>query len=184
MRTLVTPALALAAAALLGLAGCDNMQHQENVRPFEPSPGTPDGSSARIPPAHTVDRGAPAPEEASGDSVGLGIPVPLSPAFVRRGGERYGIFCADCHGAAGEGDGIVVLRGFPRPRSFDDPSVRRESSRRLFDAVGTGVMYGFADRITPADRWAIVAYVRALERSRNASVRDVPEAERGRLEHR
>jgi mono/diheme cytochrome c family protein len=112
-----------------------------------------------------------------------GFPKRLTPDFVVRGGERYAIFCADCHGAGGDGDGIVVARGFPRPASFNTDGARAEPEGELFAAIGKGrgVMYGFADRIAPADRWAIVAYVRAVQRSRHAGLSDVPPEERGRL---
>ena len=103
--------------------------------------------------------------------------------FVVRGGERYGIFCADCHGVDGAGEGIVVARGFPRPASFHDLRLRQEPEGQLFAAIshGSGVMYGFADRIGPGDRWAIVAYIRALQKSRDARLEDVPNGERERL---
>jgi hypothetical protein len=180
--------MAAAALAMLGLPACDNMQHQENVRAFEPSKFFADGSSARTPPPHTVSRNAAAPDDplATGMQGGQWLkefPMALGRAFVVRGGERYGIFCADCHGADGAGLGIVVARGFPRPRSFHDGKVRREPEGALFAAIGrgSGVMYGFADRIGPRDRWAIVAYIRALERTRDARLADVPAAERERL---
>ena len=105
-----------ATLAILGLAACDNMQHQENVHAFAPSRHFADDSSARMPPAHAVSRAAPAPDDpvASGMRDGRwleGFPMTLTRDFVVRGGERYGIFCADCHGADGGGRGIVVARG-------------------------------------------------------------------------
>jgi mono/diheme cytochrome c family protein len=164
------------------------MQHQENVRAFEPSRFFADGSSARTPPAHTVSRNAPGPNDAfatgmRGGQWLKGFPMKLDRALVVRGGERYGIFCADCHGADGAGLGIVVARGFPRPGSFHDGKVRREPEGALFAAItrGSGTMYGFADRIDSRDRWAIVAYIRALQKSRDARLADVPAAERERL---
>ena len=184
-----TPVILTAAAlAMLGLPACDNMQHQENVRAFEPSKFFADGSSARTPPAHTVSRDAPGPDDplATGMKGGQwlkGFPMALERDFIVRGGERYAIFCADCHGADGAGMGIVVARGFPQPGSFHDGKVRREPEGALFAAItrGSGVMYGFADRIGPRDRWAIVAYIRALEKTRDARLADVPAAERERL---
>jgi mono/diheme cytochrome c family protein len=174
--------------ALLGLAACDNMQHQENTRAFEPSKFYADGSSARTPPPHTVSRDAPGPggPAATGMKDGhwlKGFPMALDRDFVIRGGQRYAIFCADCHGADGAGEGIVVARGFPRPRSFHEEQLRAEPEGQLFSAIsrGSGVMYGFADRIGQGDRWAIVAYLRALQRSKNARIADVPAADRARL---
>lgn len=114
------------------------------------------------------------------------FPISLTRDFIVRGGERYGIFCADCHGPDGEGVGIIVARGFPQPASFQTMRVRRETVGELFEAItdGRGVMYGFADRIGPEDRWAIVAYVRAIQRSRNATLAEVPLKDRERLTER
>jgi mono/diheme cytochrome c family protein len=175
-------------AGLLVLAACDNMQHQENVRAFDPSPHFANGASARNPPAHTLAREdlAPGDPVATGrQSSGwvVGYPVPLSRALLERGRQRFGIFCADCHGADGFGAGIVVRRGFPPPRPLADARLRLEPNGRIFDAIshGSGMMYGFADRITPPDRWAIVAYVRALQLSQRAQVADLTTAEHREL---
>jgi hypothetical protein len=174
--------------AILGLAACDNMQHQENARAFVPSRRFADDSSARLPPPHTVARATPGPDDpvATGVRDGRwleGFPMRLTRAFVVRGGERYGIFCADCHGTDGGGRGIVVARGFPQPVSFHAEAVRNEAAGALFGAIahGRGAMYGFADRIPPSDRWAIVAYIRALQKSRDAILAEVAPAERARL---
>jgi mono/diheme cytochrome c family protein len=92
-------------------------------------------------------------------------PPDVSPALLRRGQERYDIDCSVCHGLTGAGDGIVVARGFPRPRAFDDPRLLKAPARELVDAIGQGygLMYSFADRVEPRDRWAVVAYIRALQ---------------------
>jgi hypothetical protein len=181
----------VAALMALSLAACDNMQHQENSRAFAPSRQFANDSSARTPPPHTVSRTAPAPGDVL--STGLrdghwitGFPIALTPGFVRRGGDRYDIFCSDCHGVDGAGLGIVVARGFPMPASFDEAKMRQEPSGALFAAIshGSGAMYGFADRINLRDRWAIVAYIRALQKSRNATLAEVPDAERVRLSER
>jgi mono/diheme cytochrome c family protein len=177
-----------AAAVLFGLGACDNMQHQENVRAFEPSAHFADGAAARHPPAHTVARDDPDPNDPveSGRAHGQALvdfPIPLTRALLTRGRERFDIFCADCHGEDGYGKGIIVMRGFPQPASFHGEILRREPVGRLFDAVtrGYGVMYGFGDRIGPRDRWAIVAYIRALQKSQNASLAELSAAERREL---
>ncbi len=90
---------------------------------------------------------------------------PVSLALLQRGHQRYDIYCSVCHGLTGAGNGIVVARGFPKPRPFTDPAVMRESAQQLVDIIGsgTGTMYGFYDRVEPKDRWAIAAYIRALQ---------------------
>jgi cytochrome c553 len=174
--------------AAFAAAGCDNMQHQENVRAYQPTKFFADGSSARTPPAHTVARDDPAPNDpvAHGDLGGAwsrNIPLPVTRSFVERGGKRFAIFCAECHGADGYGQGIVVRRGFPAPPSFHGARERGEPAGWMFEVIskGHGVMYGYADRIVPADRWAIVAYIRALQKSQDATVAELSPAERGRL---
>jgi mono/diheme cytochrome c family protein len=177
-------------AALIGmlLAGCDNMKHQENVRAFEPSVQFADGASARKPPAHTVARGDLAPDDpiATGRSQGGWVsdpPVAMTRGLLDRGQDRFNIFCADCHGEDGYGTGIVVRRGFPQPASFHEDRLRAEPAGLLFDAIsrGSGVMYGFGDRISPGDRWAIVAYIRALQKSQDASLAELAPEDRRKL---
>jgi len=174
--------------AALAVAGCDNMQHQENVRAYEPSTFFADGASARTPPGHTVSRDDRAPDDPvahgrRGGAWATRVPLPFTRAFVERGGQRYAIYCAECHGADGYGQGIVVRRGFPAPPSFHGPRERDEPVGRMFEVIslGQGVMYGFGDRITPPDRWAIVAYIRALQKSQDATVADLSPDERRRL---
>lgn len=146
---------------VLALVGaCDlSMKQQPRAHP---------GMEARLwangPPRGTVPDGAvafeaPAPEAAL-------APPPVTLALIERGRDRYQIFCTPCHGAAGDGRGPVVLRGFPAAPDFHDPRIANASGRQLFAAVsnGYGVMYGFGDRVSARDRWAIVLYVRSLER--------------------
>jgi mono/diheme cytochrome c family protein len=182
--------IGLAGAFSLGLAlaACDNMQHQENVRAFDPSTQFADGASARVAPAHTLSRGGSVPGDTFSSGLGNGgwaadLPLPLTRQLLVRGRERFTIFCADCHGDDGYGRGIVVRRGFPEPASFHDPGIRRQPAGRLFAAItrGSGIMYGFGDRIGSADRWAIVAYIRALQKSQDTSVSELSTDERRRL---
>jgi mono/diheme cytochrome c family protein len=182
---------ARAVAALLafaGLTGCDNMKHQENVRAFEGSADFPDGASARHPPVHTVARGAPAPNDigSTGRNDGLpltDLPVPLTRELLERGRERYNIFCSSCHGEDGYGRGIVVRQGFPAPSSFYDASLLKAPVGHLYEVIthGIGRMYPLQDRIDLRDRWAIVAYIRALQRSQHTTPADLPDDERQRL---
>jgi mono/diheme cytochrome c family protein len=109
--------------------------------------------------------------------------APVTLGTLRRGRERYDIYCAPCHSVSGDGDGMVVRRGFPAPRTLHSDRLRSAPDSYLYGVIseGYGVMYPFADRITPRDRWAIVAYIRALQLSQHARIDDVPADERGAL---
>jgi mono/diheme cytochrome c family protein len=91
---------------------------------------------------------------------------PMSLALVQRGRERFNIFCSECHGYGGDGDGMVVRRGFPQPPSFHEVRLVNAPDEHFVDVItnGHGVMYSYADRVPAADRWAIAAYIRALQR--------------------
>lgn len=97
-------------------------------------------------------------------------PLPLTASLLRRGRERFDIYCAPCHGRSGDGQGMVVQRGFPAPPSFHTDKLRLAPDSHFYQVIthGYGVMYPYADRVAPADRWAIVAYVRALQLSQHA----------------
>ncbi len=103
-------------------------------------------------------------------------PVRITMGVMERGREQYEIYCGVCHGPTGSGNGIVVKRGFLPPPDFVDPRILGLADGEIFAIVSHGVrnMPGYAKQITPADRWALVAYVRALQRARNASIGDVP----------
>ena len=108
---------------------------------------------------------------------------PVDQAFLLRGQQRFNIYCSPCHGRTGYGDGMVVQRGFKAPPSYHIDRLRNQPSGYYFDVItnGYGTMVSYASRIPVDDRWAIVAYVRALQLSQNATVEDVPEAERAKL---
>jgi len=91
---------------------------------------------------------------------------PMSLALVQRGRERFNVFCSECHGFGGDADGMVVQRGFPKPPSFHEARLLAAPDEHFVDVItnGYGVMYSYADRVPPADRWAIAAYIRALQR--------------------
>jgi mono/diheme cytochrome c family protein len=192
-RVALAPALALAMAVLLCLAACDrserDMLRQPRLGPGAASPLFGDGKAARTPPPGTVvhamgdaatvssgRNGAREPEARDEANAQQRLPQRPSQALLLRGQERYTIYCLPCHSAVGDGDGPVVRRGFPAPPSFHAPRLRQADDRHFFDVIGRGygAMYPFADRITPEDRWAVVAYVRALQLSRHARVADLP----------
>jgi mono/diheme cytochrome c family protein len=113
-----------------------------------------------------------------------GLPVDVTASTYRRGEERFDIFCAPCHGATGSGDGMVVQRGFPAPPSYHTNRLRTALNRHFYDVItqGYGAMYPYADRVSRQDRWAIVAYIRALQLSRHAPTRLLTADERRRVE--
>ena len=112
------------------------------------------------------------------------FPMPVTRALLDRGQERYNITCAVCHGPGGYGDGMIVQRGFPPPPSYHLDRLRAAAPGYFVDVMsnGFGVMYPYADRVSLEDRWAIAAYIRALQRSQNGTLADVPSVERDKLE--
>jgi mono/diheme cytochrome c family protein len=171
-------------------AGCrQDMQDQPKYQPLERSTFFLDGQASRTPVAGTVPRGD-LREDAllyTGKVDGqdaLLFPFQVDQAVMARGQERFNIYCSPCHGRTGLGDGMVVRRGYRRPPSFADDRLRQAPVGHFFDVVtnGFGAMPDYSSQIKPADRWAIVAYVRALQLSAHATLDDVPAAERDRLQ--
>ena len=111
-------------------------------------------------------------------------PLPITLATLERGRELFDIYCSPCHSRAGDGDGMVVRRGFPNPPSYHTDRLRKAPDAHLYSVItnGYGAMYSYADRVDAPDRWAIVAYIRALQLSQNARLSDVPDAQRTELE--
>lgn len=164
--------------------GCSNMKKQAHLTVYAPSEHFPDGTSAQPPPAHTVPHGfhtalASGPNLENTDH----IPRPIDRSLLARGQERFDIYCAVCHGPDGYGHGIVVQRGFTAPPSFHDDRLRAATVGHFFNVIthGYGAMYSYADRVDENDRWAIAAYIRALQRSQHATLADVPANDRATL---
>jgi mono/diheme cytochrome c family protein len=165
------------------------MEDQPKVRTLQGSEFFADGRAARPRVPGTVARGhldADALLETgkvSGRDADL-FPFPIDAAALARGRQRYDIYCSACHARTGDGDGMIARRGFPRPASFHEPRLRAAPAG-YFVAVtanGFGRMYPFADRVSARDRWAIAAYIRALQLSRSAAPPDAPPEERAALE--
>lgn len=165
------PLFALLAAAALAGCGDQSMTRQPHYGPNAPAPAFANGSAAQQPPEGTVAVGDAASRSEAANS------PPVDIALLQRGKERFGIFCAPCHGYAGDGNGAVVRRGFPHPPSYYSPALMQASAERIFDVItnGYGVMYAYGSRVPPHDRWAIVAYIRALQQSRSTSLAKAPE---------
>lgn len=163
-----------AVCLMLLLCGCGlSMTQQRKYKTYSPSTLWADGASARPLPDGGVAQGdlALAAMEAE--------PPDASPALLARGRERFDIYCAPCHGLAGDGDGVIVAHGFPKPPSYHIDRLLAAPASHFYNAIskGYGVMYAYSDRVDPHDRWAIVAYIRALQFSRRATVAEAPEAE-------
>lgn len=179
---------AVLAAALLCSCRRD-MQDQPRFRPFRPTTFFADGRSARPQVPGTVARGELDEDELlhrgtiDGKAAEV-FPFQVTAAVLARGRGRFDIFCAPCHGRLGDGEGMVVERGMKRPPSYHTDRLRKAPPGYVFDVItrGFGAMFDLSDRITAEDRWAIVAYVRALQRSQDAKVADAPETERRKLE--
>jgi mono/diheme cytochrome c family protein len=111
-------------------------------------------------------------------------PYPLTRGLLTRGQQRFDVFCAPCHSPLGDGDGLVVRHGYPAPPSFHDARLRAVGDRHLYDVItqGYGTMYAYDDRIAPEDRWAIVAYIRALQLSQYSPLAALTAADRRQLD--
>jgi len=180
-----------ALATVLLVTGCRrDMFHQPSSKPLEESQFFRDNQMASRPlVAQTVARGHLQEDEAFytgkiGTNLLVVFPIPITHDVLLRGQERFNIYCSPCHGRTGEGNGLIPQRGFPPPPSYHIDRLRQAPVGHFFDVIthGYGVMYPYAARVGPNDRWAIAAYIRVLQASRNATIADVPEQLRAQLE--
>jgi mono/diheme cytochrome c family protein len=169
-------------AAAPALAGCHrDMYEQAARRPMEPSSLFANGDASRPLEPGTVSREDP-PDLGVAETgwengrLALDLPVTITPGLLARGRTEFGIYCAMCHGADGYGQGIIVQRGFPAPPSFHTDRLRAAPAGHFFDVMtrGYGAMYPYASRVSPADRWAITAYIRALQLSQHVPAAALP----------
>ncbi|HBY99034.1 MAG: cytochrome c [Ardenticatenaceae bacterium] len=189
MRRLSTGLCLMAICLVLTVACTQKMAVQPKYRPLEPSTFFADGQSARHLVPDTVPRGFVVSDTLlytgrSGQTLADTFPFTVTMEILERGQERYGIFCAPCHGFAGQGDGMVVRRGFSPPPSFHIDRLRNAPPGHFFDVMtnGFGAMPSYAPQVPVRDRWAIIAYIRALQLSQHATVEDVPPDQRQQLE--
>ncbi len=185
------------ALALIGLIICVSvlaactldMREQPRYDPLEPSAFFADGASARPRVADTVARG----QLRLDDHLYTGridnrfaqtFPFTVTLQTLARGRERYDIFCGPCHGLAGNGDGVMIDYGMRAPNSFHDPDVAAQPPGYYFAIItnGTRIMPDYAARISPEDRWAIVAYIRALQLSQHVDVSQLSSEDLAALE--
>jgi mono/diheme cytochrome c family protein len=178
------------AGALVADAGCrQDMHDQPKYIPLRESAFFGDARSARPIIEGTVARGQLHDDallytgKVAGRDADV-FPIPISAAVLARGRERFEIYCSPCHGRTGQGDGMVARRGFRHPPTFHQDRLRDAPVGHFFDVMtnGFGAMPDYAAQVRPEDRWAIIAYVRALQLSEHATMADVPPDRRGDLE--
>ncbi len=171
----------------LALAGCrQDMHDQAKFEAYEHNAHFADGRSARQPVDGTVARGEAVeagPFETGHDANGQllsELPVALSRELLDRGRERYNIFCSPCHSVAGDGNGMIVRRGFKQPESFHSERLLASDIGYFFDVMtrGFGQMSSYASQVPVEDRWAIAAYLRALQFSQSARLIELPAGDR------
>jgi mono/diheme cytochrome c family protein len=166
-----------------------DMFNQPKSKPLAGSDFFPDHAPSRALPPHTVARGQLQEDTVYftgriGTNLVETLPLPVTRALLERGQARFNIYCAVCHGLTGEGNGIVVQRGFPPPPSYHIDRLRAAPVGHFYDVMtrGYGIMFSYAARVEPADRWAIAGYIRALQLSRHATLAEAPAAEAARLQ--
>jgi mono/diheme cytochrome c family protein len=180
------------AAALLVAGGCrQNMHNQHKVETLDKSDFYADAKGARSFPEGTVARGGPGVDIApytgltvANNPLPPGPPARVTPAMLRRGQERFNIFCSPCHGRLGNGRGMIVRRGYKQPTSFHDQRLRGSGVDYFYSVIteGFGVMPSYAPQVPVEDRWAIAAYIRALQYSQNARLAELPPERRAAVE--
>lgn len=181
--------LAFGVLACAVLLGCRQDMHvQPKYVPEDPSTFFADGRSERQPVEGTVARGELRTDELLytgrvNGTVADVFPFPITAADLARGRERYNICCSPCHDYTGSGNGMIVQRGFPSPPSFHLDRLRQAPAGHFFEVItnGVGLMYSYAARVAPEDRWRIAAYIRALQLSQHGAMTDVPAAQAGEL---
>jgi mono/diheme cytochrome c family protein len=165
------------------------MHDAPRYEPLEASTFFADGRSSRTLVPNTVARGLLREDthlnEGKVDGkLATTFPMPVTADVMARGQERFNVFCSPCHGRTGEGDGMIVQRGFRKPPSFHEDRLRNAPVGYFFDVMthGFGAMQDYSAQVPVADRWAIAAYVRALQFSQRATVDDVPADRRADLD--
>ncbi|HWR54838.1 MAG TPA: cytochrome c [Bryobacteraceae bacterium] len=185
----MTPQIAMAVVSFAVLTGCrQDMQNAPRYRTFQKSTFFADGLSSRPQLPGTVAQEQFGSDELLNTGKVNGqladvFPFPVTKEVIRRGQERFNIYCAPCHSRLGDGEGMIVQRGFRKPPSYHIDRLRNAPVGHFFDVItnGFGAMTDYAARVPPRDRWAITAYIRALQFSRTASASDVPADQQAKL---
>ena len=174
---------------IFAVGGCrQRMADQPHQRPLDSSTFFPDGMASRPVEPGTVpySRVEENPYVLTGKMNGKpgdALPFPVTAELLARGQQRYEIFCSPCHDRLGTGQGMIVQRGFRPARSFHEPRLRDAPAGHFFEVMtlGFGPMPSYASQLSPRDRWAVIAYIRALQFSRNARVSELPQQDRDKL---
>lgn len=182
----------MGAIVFLWLSGCQQeMAKQPRYEPLDRSEFFDDQRAARPLVEGTVARGFLREDDhlyrgLIDGKPAAAFPFPIDKQALLRGQERYNIFCAPCHDQIGTGQGMIVRRGYRPPASFHSDRLREAQAGTFFHNItkGFGSMPDYAEQITPEDRWAIIAYIRALQLSQNARLSDLPEPERQAVENK
>jgi mono/diheme cytochrome c family protein len=184
----ISASLLVATFCVFALSGCDmalrqDMADQPKNRPLSASEFFDDGRSARPLIENTVPRGSLENDVYNVSKEYAGFPIAVDEKLLHRGEDRYKVFCTPCHGLQGDGQGMAAMRGMKHPPSYHIDRLRQAPNGYFYDVItnGFGSMYSYSERISPRDRWAIIAYVRALQLSRNAKVGELPEDLRQKL---
>ena len=178
------------AAACIALVGCrQDMHDAPSYDPLQQTNFFADGAASRPLVPNTVARGQLRADEhlytgKINGQVATEFPMPVTKQVLDRGQERFNVYCSPCHGRTGEGNGMIVQRGFRQPPSYHDERLRNVPVGYFFDVMtnGFGAMQDYSAQVTVPDRWAIAAYIRVLQLSRSATVNDVPADRRGDLD--
>lgn len=175
--------------SVLGTSCRKGMVNQQHLKPLAEETFFKDGSAARPIPPHTVARGQLNEDQQLfegklGQQLVSTFPAPVTRQIIEHGRESFDVFCAVCHGKTGDGDGMIVQRGFPAPPSLHEERLRKAPVGHFFDVIthGYGVMYPYASRVTTEERWAIIAYIRALQLSQHATLDDADPIHREQLQ--
>lgn len=181
----------LVALGGFGALGCrQDMHDQPKLKPYRSSEFFANGSGMRALPAHTVARGSLQEDthyftgRMPDGSMATELPMPMTKALLKRGQERFTIYCTPCHGQTGDGRGMVVRRGYKQPTSYHDERLRQVPIGYFFDVMTNGfaVMPSYAPQVPPEDRWAIAAYIRALQLSQHVDASSLTAEQRAALD--
>jgi len=191
-KTIVSNPVFWGLILVFSASGCRmDMHDQPKYEIYETSSHFSNGQASRIPPPGTVAQGQFVEDvllytgkDESGADSDL-FPFPIDSDFISRGKEQFNVFCSPCHDKAGTGRGMIVRRGMKRPPSLHITRLREAPPGYIFNVItnGYGVMFSYSSRVTPEDRWAIIAYIRALQLSQGATLGDVTQEDVNQLEN-